>query len=194
MSIDNLWTAGGIVVAACCMQVSTVHAQARVNLVSNRASDSIAQGITRVTGVELNQTNDGLEVIFQTAPGGKGLAPLILPQGNSLVIDILDASLGFSIRNGIEETNPAPGISAIALNEIDDNSIRPTITGENQVPSAEVVPGDDLVLSVTPEGTTATREPAKVGARRAASPLISNGSKFSKVPARYYMVRVRQEE
>lgn len=131
MSINNLWTAGGIVVAACLMQVSTVHAQARVNLVSNRASDSIAQGITRVTGVELDRTEDGLEVILQTPAGRTRLVPLILPQGNSLVIDILDASLGFSIRNGIEETNPAPGISAIALNKIDDNSIRLTITGEN---------------------------------------------------------------
>lgn len=160
MSINNLWTAGGIVVAACLMQVSTVHAQARVNLVSNRASDSIAQGITRVTGVELDRTEDGLEVILQTPAGRTRLVPLILPQGNSLVIDILDASLGFSIRNGIEETNPAPGISAIALNKIDDNSIRLTITGENQAPSAEVVPGrDDLVLSITTDGTTADRQP-----------------------------------
>ena len=126
----------------------------------NRASDLIAQRITRVTGVELNQTNDGLEVILQTAADGSRLVPLILPQGNSLVIDILDATLGFSIEDGIEETNPASGISSIALNKIDNSSIRLTITGENQAPSAEVVPGrDDLVLSVTPEQTTAEREP-----------------------------------
>ena len=126
----------------------------------NRASDLMAQGITRVVGIELERTDDGLEVILQTAAGGKRLVPLILPQGNSLVIDILDATLGFSIRNGVEKVNPAPGISSIALNKIDDSRIRLTIAGTNQTPSAEVVPGrDSLVLSVTPDAATAESEP-----------------------------------
>ena len=87
--------------------------------------------------------------------------PLIQPQGNNLVIDVPDATLSFSIRNGVREANPAPGISSLALDKIDDSSIRLTITGERQTPSAEIVPGrDDLVLSVTPESTTA-REPER---------------------------------
>ncbi|MEM8780969.1 MAG: TonB-dependent siderophore receptor, partial [Cyanobacteria bacterium P01_G01_bin.49] len=119
------------------------------------AADLIAQGVTRVTGVEVIQTGEGLELILKTVAGSERLVPLILPQGNDLVIDILDATLAFSIRRGIEELNPAPGINRIAVNKVDDTSIRVTITGENQTPSAEVVPGrDDLVLSVTPEDTT----------------------------------------
>ena len=58
------------------------------------------------------------------------------------------------------ELNPAPGISRITVNKADDNSIRVRIAGANQTPSAEVVPGkDNLVLSVTPDGTTAEQEP-----------------------------------
>ena len=122
----------------------------------DKASVLIAQKITRVTGIELEQTNNGLQVIFKTVAGSKRLVPLILPQGNSLAIDILDATLGFSIRNGITEVNPTPGISSIALNKIDDSRIRLTITGENQTPNAEVVPGrNNLVLSVTPDAATA---------------------------------------
>ena len=125
------------------------------------AADLVAQSdITRVTGVEVNQTPDGLDLILKTVAGSERLVPLILPEGNDLVIDLLDATLAFSIRNGVTETNPAPGIDKITVNKVDDSSIRVRITGENQTPSADVVPGrDNLVLSVTLQDTTAESEP-----------------------------------
>jgi iron complex outermembrane recepter protein len=125
------------------------------------AANLLAQGnLTRVTGVEVNQTNKGLEVILKTAAGGQRLVPLILPEGNKLVIDILDATLGFSIRNGVTETNPAPGIKTVKLAKVDQNSIRLTITGAKQAPRAEVIPSkQNLVLSINPQGTTAQQAP-----------------------------------
>ena len=123
------------------------------------AADLIAQSVTRVTGVEVIQTEEGLELVLETVAGSERLVPLILPEGNDLVIDILDATLAFSIRNGVTELNPAPGISSITVNKAESNSIQVRITGENQTPSAEILPGrDDLVLSITPEGTTAESE------------------------------------
>ena len=128
--------------------------------VGTSAADLVAQGVTRVTGVEVNQTPDGLDLILKTVAGSERLVPLILPEGNDLVIDLLDATLAFRVRNGVTETNPAPGIDKIAVNKVDDSSIRITITGTNQTPSADVVPGrDDLVLSVTSQDTTAESEP-----------------------------------
>lgn len=127
---------------------------------TNRRSPLIAQGITRVTGVEVKQTSQGLELILKTAAGSERLVPLILPEGNDLVIDILDATLAFAIRNGVEELNPAEGIPKITVNKVDQSSIRVRISGQNQAPSAEVVPGkDNLVLSVTSKGATAQRTP-----------------------------------
>ena len=126
----------------------------------NETSNLIAQGVTRVTGVEVNQTESGLELILKTSAGSERLVPLILPEGNDLVIDILDATLAFSIRNGVTETNPAPGINKITVNKANENSIRVRIAGANQTPNAEVLPGrDDLVLSVTPQDSTAQEEP-----------------------------------
>ena len=155
----------GVVSAVYLMQMTAAQGQVIKNqtkqqtVVTTNTSDLMAQGVTRVTGVELDRTEDGLRVILKTAQGGERLIPLILPKENSLVIDLLDATLGFSIRNGVSQTNPAPGISLIRLDKIDDSSIRLTITGENQTPSVEIVPGrNDLVLSVTPEGTI-EREP-----------------------------------
>ena len=129
-------------------------------LQKNKATDLIAQRITEVTGVQLNQTDKGLKVILKTAAGSERLVPLILPEGNSLAIDILDATLGFELRNGFTKTSPAPGIREVILTKVDDTSIRLTIIGKSQAPSAEIVPGrNDLVLSVTPQSTTAEQEP-----------------------------------
>jgi iron complex outermembrane recepter protein len=143
---------------------SSVSVKARDLLVqSEDRSQNLAQNsqstLIRVTGVELNQTDNGLEVILKTAAGSEKLVPLILPEGKKLIIDILDATLGFSIRNGVTKTNPAPGITSINLAKIDASSIRLTITGESKTPRAEVVPSrQNLVLSVTPEKTTARQE------------------------------------
>jgi iron complex outermembrane recepter protein len=127
---------------------------------STSARDLLAQQrVTRVTGVEVKQTDSGLELILKTVAGSKRLVPLILPEGNDLVIDILNATLAFSIRNGVEQLNPAEGINKITVNQVDERSIRLTITGEKQAPSAKVVPGSNLVLSVNPQGTIPQQKP-----------------------------------
>lgn len=148
----------GVVSAVYFMQTTAVQGAIQnqtkqQTVITTNTSDLVAQGVTRVTGVELDRADDGLQVILKTVQGGERLVPLILPKGNSLVIDILDATLSFSIRNGVSQTNPAPGISLVSLDKIDDSRIRLTITGENQTPSVDIVPGrNDLVLNVTPEG------------------------------------------
>lgn len=128
-----------------------------IPLQKDKATDLIAQGITEVTGVQLNQTDRGLQVILETA-GGQ-LVPLILPEGNNLVIDLLDAALALPTGNEFRETNPAPGISAIALTPVDATSIRLTITGETQAPDAEILPSNEnLILSITPEASETADE------------------------------------
>ncbi|MEN9869436.1 MAG: hypothetical protein RLZZ171_419, partial [Cyanobacteriota bacterium] len=114
----------------------------------------IAQGITRVEGVQVNQTKEGLELILETAAGEQKLVPLILPEGNNLIIDLLDATLALSAGDEFRQSNPVPGIKSVTLTAIDDSSIRLTITGERQAPSAEVVPSpQNLVLNITTKAT-----------------------------------------
>jgi iron complex outermembrane recepter protein len=128
----------------------------------DRGSEILVQQntITPVTGVKLKQTNKGLEVILATTVGGQRLVPLILPKGNKLVIDLLDATLALPTGNEFTQVNPAPGIREVNLTKIDDSSIRLTITGERQAPKAEVIPSQqNLVLSINPQGTTAQQTP-----------------------------------
>jgi iron complex outermembrane recepter protein len=114
----------------------------------------VAQGITQVTGVQLNQTESGLELILETT-GGEKLVPLILPEGNNLVIDLVDATLALPTGDKFRESNPARGIREILLTQMGESSLRLTITGESQTPSAEVKPSaQNLVLNVTSEAAT----------------------------------------
>ena len=57
-------------------------------LVQNTTSERIVE----IPGVQLNQTEEDLQVILET-PTGQQPVPLILPEGNNLIIDILDATL-----------------------------------------------------------------------------------------------------
>ena len=117
----------------------------------------IARGnLTSITGVKVNRTDKGLEVILTTE--GKRLIPLIFPEGNNLLIDILDATLAPAIENSFAKTNPAPGINQLKLIKLDESSVRLTIVGETQTPSAEIIPSvpNSVVLSIVTTGITQT--------------------------------------
>ena len=125
--------------------------------ISTSAKDLLAQNnLTSVTVVKVDRTDKGLEIILTTR--GKKLVPLIFPEGNNLVIDILDATLAPAIQNGFIETNPAPGIKQVRLTKLDESSVRLTIAGETQTPSAEVIPSvpNSVVLNVVPTSTAQT--------------------------------------
>ncbi|WP_186375972.1 TonB-dependent siderophore receptor [Hyella patelloides] len=126
---------------------------------ANKADLLVQNTNIKVTDIRLNKTNNGLQLIIETASGQK-LVPLILPEGNNLVIDLTDADLDLASENNFRETNPAPGITEITATQVDDSNVRITIKGEKNAPSAEVVPSSqDLVFNVTPERNTAQTEP-----------------------------------
>ncbi len=121
------------------------------------AADLMAQRVTKVTGVEVDRTEAGLELILETAAGSEKLVPLILPEGNNLVIEVLDATLDLPNKNEFRQVNPVAGIEEVRVTQIDAASIRVTITGNEQTPSAEIVPSSqNLVLSVSPQAQAQT--------------------------------------
>ena len=140
----------------------------------NKADLLVQNDNVTVTDIKVNNTSDGLQLIIETANGQK-LVPLILPEGNNLVIDLTDADLDLA-SNDFQEINPAPRIKEITATQI-DNDIRITITGENNAPSAQVVPSSqDLVLSIVSEASTAQTEPDEVGANgRSPLQIIATG-------------------
>jgi len=112
----------------------------------------LVQNKVRVIDLQLNNIEDGLQLIVTTANGQK-LVPLILPEGNNLAIALTDVELDLAMGSSFQQANPAPGITEITAVQ-QNNDIQIVIKGETNTPSAEVITSrEDLVLSITPEAS-----------------------------------------
>lgn len=119
------------------------------------AVSPVRSQIVQVTGVRLQPTEKGVEVILET-PNGASLQTFTTTAEKSLIINIPNAELSLPERREFSATNPAKGISSITVNQADPNSIRITLTGETAVPQAEVTPKQQgLLVNVTSPAQTA---------------------------------------
>lgn len=127
-----------------------------------RSNTLIAQNVISVTGVSVNQTPEGLEVILET-PSNSNLQPLIYPQENTLIIDILDAVLTLPEGEEFKAENPTDDITEVKVTKLDDNSTRITITGKTNPPIAQIVPSQsNLILSLTPSDAPKSEEESEI--------------------------------
>jgi iron complex outermembrane receptor protein len=111
----------------------------------------ISQSVVQVTGVKLNPTGAGLEVILETE-AGQLLQAITRTEGKSAIADIENAQLALPSGEEFRAQNPDRGIAEVTVTQLEGSRIRVTVTGENAAPPAQVVKSDrGLVLSVTPE-------------------------------------------
>ncbi|MEL6929141.1 MAG: TonB-dependent hemoglobin/transferrin/lactoferrin family receptor, partial [Cyanobacteria bacterium J06600_6] len=111
----------------------------------------VQNNIAEVTRIEVQETDGKLEVILKTVTGQK-LVPLMMPDGNNLVLEIPDAILALPEGEPWSKLNPLPGITRVTAQQLDETMIRIAIAGEKATPTAKVVPtSQDLTLSITPE-------------------------------------------
>lgn len=141
----------------------------KIDLSNSKQSSYITQlPTTAITNVRLNSTDKGLEVILET-PSNSNLQPLIYPQENTLIIDILDAVLTLPEGEEFKAENPTDDITEVKVTQLDNSSIRITITGKANVPIAQVVPSpSNLVLSLTPSENPKSQEEIEIVATQEA--------------------------
>jgi iron complex outermembrane recepter protein len=109
----------------------------------------IAQSIVQVTGVQVNPTETGVEVILETAEG-QLVAPTTQTVGNALIADIPNAVLALPEGEEFQAASPAEGIALVSVTPR-GGGIRVAITGTEAPPTAEVsTAAQGLVLSVAP--------------------------------------------
>ncbi len=68
-----------------------------------------ANSVVQVTGIQLNPTTDGIEVVLETAEG-EVVTPSTEVVGNALIAEIPNAVLALPEGEAFEQFNPAPGI------------------------------------------------------------------------------------
>ncbi|WP_143845476.1 TonB-dependent siderophore receptor [Nostoc sp. T09] len=110
-------------------------------------SDSL---VTKVTGVKVNSTDKGIEVILESA-NAEALKPVNNNQGNSFIADIPNAVLALPNGGNFTQNNPAPGIVSVSVTQANTNTLRVTVIGEGGLPNTELFDGDEgLIFAVTP--------------------------------------------
>jgi type IV pilus assembly protein PilQ len=111
---------------------------------------------TVITGVAVNSTDGGMQLMFQTQAGTE---PQIftISQNNTLRADIIHARLNLPDGESFSQSNPAPGIDSITVSPLDANSVRVTVNGTNAAPASqgESFTGNRLSLDFSTSGQTA---------------------------------------
>ncbi|HLO49243.1 MAG TPA: TonB-dependent receptor plug domain-containing protein, partial [Kamptonema sp.] len=109
----------------------------------------ISQSVVQVTGVQLNSTPAGLEIILETA-AGQVLRANTRTSGKILIAEIANAQLALPEGGEFRAENPFEGINLVTVTNVDANSIRISITGKERLPIADVIRSvSGLTLSVT---------------------------------------------
>ena len=101
------------------------------------AQESQTPQVLQITGVRLQETEDGLEVVLET-PTGELSAPESLIDGNVLIADIPNAVLALPDQKEFTTENPAAGIAAITVTQQENNQVRVLVTEIEDTPTLQI--------------------------------------------------------
>jgi len=117
--------------------------------------------VVEVTGVRVNLTETGLDVILET-PLGEKLQVSSQAKDNTYIADIPNAQLRLSSGNTFRQAKPATGVAEIIVTNQNANSIRVTLIGETSAPRIELFDSDEgLIFGVTPVASSTQPQPAQ---------------------------------
>lgn len=118
----------------------------------------------KVTAVQLNQTNSGLNLVLRTS-GDARPQVFTSKQGNTLVADIINAQLSLPKGNNFRQNKPVPGIDSVVVTQLDANSVRMVVTGTTKAPNGQLQQRNAGGISLSISPTLGT--PSAASTRRA---------------------------
>jgi iron complex outermembrane recepter protein len=116
--------------------------------------------VIAITGVKASPTEKGVEVILETAQGDK-LQLTNRSTGNNFIADIPNTQLRLSSGEAFtfRSEKPIKGITEITVTNIDANTVRVAVVGENALPTVELFDDDAGLVFAVASTTTATQPP-----------------------------------
>lgn len=131
--------------------------------------------VVQVTGVQLNPTDAGIEIILETS-AAQQLQVLRRTDGNRYIADIPNAQLRLPNGNTFRRDNPVEAIAAVTVTNADAHSIQVTVTGSSGVPTVELFDSDTgLIFSFIPT-TSQANQPIQTPVTPAAEPDTTTSS------------------
>ena len=131
-------------------------------------SDWVAQieaSLVQITGVRVETTETGLQLVLETAEGRELATPATQTVGNALIAEIPNAVLALPEGGAFEQFGPAEGIALVSVTNEPGDRVRAAITGTDAPPVAEV----------TATGLVVTLGEAVVGAEDEAIQVVVTG-------------------
>jgi type IV pilus assembly protein PilQ len=116
---------------------------------------------TKITGVNLTPTNTGFNLVLKTQKGDRPQV-FTINQGNTFRATISNTQLSLPQGNNFQQLNPAPGIAAIAVTQVNTNSIEIIVTGNGNAPSGQILQtqGEEIVFSMAQGKAVSATAPA----------------------------------
>jgi type IV pilus assembly protein PilQ len=115
--------------------------------VSLLATQPVWAAATQVTGVDLNQGDQQLELILETKSGEENPQISTVKRGNDLVADITNARLALQEGESFRQENPLPGIREILVSQLDNNKVQIIVSGAHRAPTGEIKHQDTKRIS-----------------------------------------------
>lgn len=139
----------------------------------------IEAATVQVTGVKLEPTEDGLDLVLETAEG-KPLqvdATKFRREGNRLIADIPSAALALPEGQSFAAENPTADIATVQVVQQNADMIRVQVTGTNVLPKTEVtLRTGTFAYSLNPEEGDSDDEIVVTGDRRDGYNPVNSGT------------------
>lgn len=121
------------------------------------------QAATVITGIQVNPTGSGVELVLQTE---SGTVPQFFSvnQGNTLRADLTNTQLRLANGSSFAQQNPGPGVDLVTVVPLDANSVRLTINGATAAPVGQITSTDNNRVVIGIETTAVAQAPSAVPA------------------------------
>jgi iron complex outermembrane recepter protein len=140
-----LWVAG---LGTCLPALLAIAVPAYADITADHEpaiAQAVENEIISITNVKINSTDTGIEVILETSQG-TALEVSFGNDGNKYIADIPKAQLALPDKNTFTLDNPITGITQIQVINQDSNTIRLTVTGDENLPQVELFDGDEGLI------------------------------------------------
>ncbi|MEB3341812.1 AMIN domain-containing protein [Okeania sp.] len=107
-----------------------------------------AFAVTKITKVQLSSGDGGMNIVLVTENGDRPEV-FSVNKDNSFIADIINAQLSLPEGNKFRKDNPAPGIKYVEVTQVDANSVRVNIRGQESPPRGRIIQGakQGIILS-----------------------------------------------
>lgn len=99
-----------------------------------------AFAVTQITEIQLSSVDEGINIVLVTNNGDRPEV-FSVNKDNSFMAEIINAQLSLPQGNKFRKDNPVPGIEYVEVIQVDANSVRLIIRGQQSPPRGRIIQG-----------------------------------------------------